>query len=190
MYNKFFLALILVATALSCTAQQSPVKLDIKDSEQIAGMQNYSLLLPDNSSICSLTATHGKTLAAFDSPIFDAINRSEMPPDVPPVIAAVKAMKTRGDLNKMVMLGDLYVPVAHRGKGYARRLLDESCTHLLSKGFKTIALIPDPFEYEDGKKKLLADIDKREKLMKLYHSCGFATDKDTAACMYRDAANS
>ena len=37
-------------------------------------------------------------------------------------------------------------------------------------------MIPDPFEYEDGKQKLLTDEAKKQKLVNLYRSCGFKKD--------------
>lgn len=180
MAHRFFILLFLTLTALSNKAQD----LSLKITELLPGMDRYSLLAPDDSCVCSLTTTQGSCLAVFDTPIFDTIDASEMPPGVPSLIAAVKAMKAKYDLHDVVVIGDVYVPVAHRGHGYARQLIEEACTNIFSQGFKTVTLIPDPFEYEDGKQKLLHDKDKEQKLVHLYQTCGFIKDSEDTF-MYR-----
>lgn len=154
------------------------------------GIQKHSLLAPDGSSMCLLSTTPGSHFCNFDSPAFNAIDISSLPAELLHIIVAVKAIKARYDLNAVVMIGDLYVPLAHRGKGYASHLLEETCMHLFSNGAKAVVLIPDPFEYENGAAKLLADDDKKQNLVKLYQRCGFKSNDDSAVVfMYRDSIN-
>jgi GNAT superfamily N-acetyltransferase len=181
MANKFIVLFLIVMTLNG----KAPDSLKLAIQELGMGMQSYSLLAPDGSCVCSLTATQGSYLVIFGSPLFDSMDTSQMPSEVPHLITAVKAIKTSHGLNKVVMVGDLYVSLVHRGKGYAHHLLKETCTHLFRQGFKTIVLIPDPFEYEDGKQKLLPDEDKKQKLVKLYQNCGFKKDnEDKTIFMY------
>jgi GNAT superfamily N-acetyltransferase len=184
MSNKGILFLFLTLSVMNVELQCLPLELVI--NELGMGIKSYSLRATDNSCVCSLTATEGKNLALFDSSIFSTIDVSEMPPEIPHLIAAVKAIKIHNDLNSVVMIGDLYTPLAHRGKGYATYLLKEACLKIFNDGINVVVLIPDPFEHEDGKQKLLIDEIKKQKLVRLYQSCGFKKDNENIfTFMYR-----
>ncbi len=81
------------------------------------------------------------------------------------------------DFEKTLVLGDLYIFPDLRGKGYAKNLVEKACKKVFESGADTIVLIPQPFEYIDGKQVILSDKpgyqSKVEKLMKLYGKCGF-----------------
>src|SRR3990167_3753374 len=149
MINRLVTLLFLILTGSSIKAHDFTLELKELDNN----MQNYALIAPDSARVSSLTVTPGSTLAVFDSPIFDTIDKSEMPIEVLHLISAIKAIKTRYGLAEIAMVGDLYVPSEYRGKGYARNLLTKTCSQVFSKGFKAVVLVPDPFEYEEGKQK-------------------------------------
>ena len=179
--------------SLSCFATQSmdsSLKLTIKELTE--KMQQCSLLASDGSSVARLVITNGDNLAIFGSSLFDTIDISTMPPEVAPLIPIVKSIKTKHDLKKVTMICDLYVPLAYRGNGYAHQLLKETCTHIFNQGVKTVVLAPGPFEYQkDGQTIVLNDENKKQRLIKLYQSCGFTTEGENAALyMYRHAENS
>ncbi|MCX5924584.1 MAG: GNAT family N-acetyltransferase [Candidatus Dependentiae bacterium] len=155
--------------------------LKYKDFNMLRGWQKHSLLAQDGSSMCSLSTIPVSIFSGFDT-----TDISIQPPEMQSSIVAVKAIKAKYDLNDVVMISDLYVSLAHRGNGHAHHLLEETCEHLFSNGTKAVMLIPDPFEYENGRPKSLADDDKKQRLVKLYQSCGFKKNDDgTALFMYR-----
>lgn len=176
--------------SLSCASTQpmdSSLNLEIK---KFPSGQFYSLLALDGSLVAQVGITLGSGLAVFGSPMFDEIDLSTMPDDMQHVIAGVKSIKQKYDLNKAVMIGDVYVSLSHRGKGYAHHLLEVACEDIFKQGFETAVLIPDPFEYKDGQPMLLNDEEKKQKLIKLYGSCGFKEDNEGSILyMYCNAKN-
>ena len=131
----------------------------------------------------SIAILPGESLAAMTSPIFDSMDKGTLPPDAVRLISVAKAIDTKNDFNTLVMLGDLYVPTAHRGKGYAKKLIDFASKQVFQEGIATIIIQPYPFEYEDGfeyefgkEKSLEGSPDyqsKEQRLITLYEKCGF-----------------
>ena len=189
--KKLIIVLFLTLKAYGSDTQHVPLKPVVKELG-MTDIKSYSLRAPDDSLICSLVTSPGGTFNIFDSPAFQQIDTSTLPPSVLHLITAVKAIKEKFDLNQIVIIGDLYVQPIHRGKGHAGHLLQETCTHLLnSDNTKTVVLIPDPFEYENGAQITLDDNDKKLKLMKLYQRCGFKNSEEKIpSFMYLNRANS
>lgn len=183
MINRLVTLLFLILTGSSIKAHDFTLEL----KELGNNMQNYALIAPDSARVSSLTVTPGSSLAAFDSPIFDTIDKSEMPVEVLHLISAVKAVKAKYNLPEVAIIGDVYVPSEYRGKGHAHDLLAKTCTQIFSKGFKAVVLVPDPFEYEDGKQNLFSDVVKKEQLIRLYQACGFKkASEGEILFMYRE----
>lgn len=178
----------LISLSLLTTHPMDPLKLEIKELKD--GTHSYSLVTPEGSSAAILTTIQGSQLDIFSSSAFDNIDISQMPPEISHLITGVKAIKSKHDLNKIIMIGDVYVPLAHRGKGYAHNLLEKTCANLFNQNTQTIILIPDPFEYKDNKQIVVNDEDKKQKLVKLYESCGFKKDNENKVIyMYRTIKN-
>ncbi|OGB83418.1 hypothetical protein A3F66_05430 [candidate division TM6 bacterium RIFCSPHIGHO2_12_FULL_32_22] len=186
MFKKYGILIIVAILAIGSSAKPHDFTIELKELRN--SMQSYSLITPDGICVSSLTITPGSSLAVFDSPIFDIIDKSEVPIEVLHLVPVVKAVKARYILTEIAMVGDLYVPSEYRGKGHARNLLTKTCSQVFSKGFKAVVLIPDPFEYEDGKQILLIDEVKKQQLIRLYQTCGFKKiSEDNPLFMYRDA---
>lgn len=130
----------------------------------------------------SVSTTPAHILAIFDSPQMEAI-LPHMPQDAQHLAATVKALKARFELDHTTMIGDLYVNPKYRRQGYAKRMIQQTCENLFNSGVQTIALTPDPFEYQKGKQTLLNDPAKKANLVRLYTACGFINDH--SGFMYR-----
>ncbi len=96
------------------------------------------------------------------------------------------------DLDKTVMLGDLYIFPDLRGKGYAKLLVENACkTVRENKEAEHIVLGPQPFEYVDNKQTTLSSQgpgyqEKVQKLIKLYQRCGFKKLDEASTVMVLD----
>jgi GNAT superfamily N-acetyltransferase len=184
MFKKYRILIVVTILAIGSCVKPHDFTLELKELGN--GMQSYALTTPKGTCVSSLTITPGSILTVLDS--LDTIDKSEMPIEVLNLIHVIKAIKAKYNLAEVAMVGDLYVPSEYRGKGHARNLLTKVCHQIFSKGFKAVVLVPDPFEYEDGRQNLLANEVKKQQLIKLYQNCGFKKiSEDKPLFMYRDA---
>jgi GNAT superfamily N-acetyltransferase len=170
--------------------------MNVQIGDATGGVRYCSIHNASSERVGWVSVTEGKVLDVFTSPKFESIDRTTLPSCIVPLIGVIKKIKTKQNLDKVAMIGDLYITQAYRGKGYAyaQQLLDKACQYCFDAGFNTIALIPDPFEYENGQQKCLEgspDYEtKKQKLIQLYQKCGFSIDKaDEMLFMYRTLNN-
>jgi GNAT superfamily N-acetyltransferase len=142
--------------------------------------------------IGSISISDHTVFSVFLSPVLFSM-KSTLPKSVSDIIEVVAFISKRreSDVKKTVLLGDLYIAPAYRGKGYAQLLVKNTCQECFQKGYDFIALIPDPFEYENGVQKSLHDMPeydaKQKALIKLYTKCGFKIASDQHAnFMYQE----
>jgi len=156
---------LLVAAYIVCNNSSQTITLDIKPifrtTEQMPGIYRccmYASAGDTDKAIGSISFTYGGNLLVFTTPEFNAaVDITLLPGYVQRLITVVKHVYAHNDLNKIVMLGDLYIAPESRGKKYAQYFVEHICQQLVAEGFTTIVLIPDPFEYENGQQKTLED---------------------------------
>lgn len=194
LFSLFALSVLsLYGSGIQAMDQKITVEFQIK--EVAAGVRHCSMYILGKSEnpehVGSIGINQGKTLDIFTSSVFDAVDRSSLPSTIVRLMTVIGKIKTKQSLDKVVMLGDLHIAIAYRGKGFAQQLLDKACQYCFDEGATLIALIPDPFEYENGTQKCLESSPdyeiKKQRLIQLYQKCGFSIDKaDATLFMYRN----
>lgn len=171
----------LITILLLINITLSTCAMSLKREIIAPGIYRWTMLTAQNEVIGTISGTEGKVLAMFTSPVMTSLNKAELPPDVVRLMNQIQAISTKQNLEKVIVIGDLHVPVAHRGKNFAQILLYNVCQQLSNIEIETIILIPDPFEYIDGKETIISDPleyeEKKRRLIKLYSKCGFVEDQ-------------
>jgi GNAT superfamily N-acetyltransferase len=152
------------------------------EEAQKAAMAIKNSVTAKELKVGSVSTTPAHILAIFDSPQMQAI-LPRMPQDAQHLATAVKSIKPRFGLDHTTMIGDLYVNPKYRRQGYAKRMIQQTCENLFNNGVQTIALIPDPFEYKNGRQIPPNYVNKKANLVRLYTACGFINDN--SGFMYR-----
>ncbi len=174
------------------TAMQANFKPNIEfEYKELTRRSIYVTQDGQKEFIGSISITKGQSLSIFASPAFSAIDKKLFPPSMISLITVVSAINARKkDLEKTILLGDLYIFPKYRGKEFAQILVKNTCQELFEKeGINFIVLIPDPFEYENNMQKSFhgtPDYDiKKEQLIRLYKKCSFNVDEaDGTIFMY------
>lgn len=183
MKQLFFLFLI-ITQAISLSA------VTIETKETPIGLC-WVMVDENNSFIGAINSIENKNLTVFSSSVFASIDKDQLPPEVRHIVAVIHDITTKYGLQDLVMLGDLYVAAEYRGKGYAQQLLARACRDLIEKGIQKIALIPDPFEYVEGRPVLVEDpteyASKKQQLILFYQKNGFVVNEaEGIIYMYRN----
>lgn len=197
MYKYFALIISLFFSQLSCVEpkQDSSSHIEFKTEEMPYGIKQQKMNLnreneePEN--IGSLAIISNEQLSVFDSPIFASIDISTLPPEVDElckILAGIKKELTQS-LEKVVMLGDLYVHPKFRGRGYAKQLIRNTCEEIFNTTqAQYIVIAPGPFELENGVKvpeREATDYEeKKNRLIKLYQKIGFLPGQSDPIFMY------
>lgn len=158
--------------------------IQFTQQEMPAGLQQRSIVVIDENNqaqtIGSINILSGTQLAIFASPVFVEMDKTTLPPDVTALIEIVFTIKNnlQPDLERVALLGDLYIHPEFRGKGYAQALIKNTCQEIFNRAeADLIVLTPTPFEYENNVQKLLKGTleyeSKKERLITLYQRCGF-----------------
>ncbi len=167
----------------------------IKKDLQFGGKQRIMTLVSrgrEAETVGAVAIMPTEQLSIFDSPVFEAIDKEIVPPEVRTIISVVQSIKREleGSLEDCVMLGDLYIYPEFRGCGYSSLLIQKVCLEIFSTTkIKCIAIAPDPFEYENKMQKSLQGTPeyemKKERLIKLYQLNGFVLCQSESPVLYK-----
>lgn len=173
--KKVFLLLIASVSSLSLKGMD----VSIQTKKTLVGT-NWTMVTNTNRAVGAINSIDSQYLVKYASVVFDSGNVDQLNQEIR-LAKVIKEFDAQYSLQDSAVLGCLYVLPTYRGNGFARELVTKACSQLTVNGIKKLFLLPDPFEYVDGKPVVLQNKSqyalKKDKLIQLFQSNGFIVDQ-------------